>query len=424
MNAHSPSAVVVERNGYPASIGLEPLDITLWRVQTPCVIMFDKFDHEKPEKYHEGGFCPIELGDRLGDRLGGRFTVLQKLGFGGYGTVWFVGDDDEKRHSQDVALKVVAADSSQDCHSTTTVIDRLRHYEHDNQLSSVFVAELERCFHTSRNGRHLCQGFPVVGPSLARLSKDHLHYPSFLKPFACQLARALDSMHTLGVCHGGKQLRRSSLIKMLCHSALANTDKPADLTLANVALRLEQSLDDLSEADLDAIFGPPLKERIDMLFPALPSPAPSHFVRPVNLGWLPATYLSTNVWVLDFDEAFFTQDPTSELPHVPVEYMAPEAIFALENGPAADVWAFGCILVALRTTWIPFLSLMGGRPLSTALRMECMLGSLPQQWTSFSFQDGYPVHGPLEPGIGYSTVEDFQEFGSDSLKAPSDAAGC
>lgn len=154
-----------------------------------------------------------------------------------------------------------------------------------------------------------------------------------------------------------------------------------------------------------------------MLFPASPSPAPPHLVRPVNLGWLPATYLSTNVCVLDFNEAFFTEDPTNELPHIPAEYLAPEAIFALRNGPAADVWVFGCILVAPRTTWIPFLSLMGGRPSSTALRMECMLGSLPQQWTSFSFQDGYPVHGPLEPGIGYSTVEKFQKFGSDSLEA-------
>ncbi len=38
---------------------------------------------EKPAKYCDGGFCPIELGDHIG----GRFSVLQKLGYGSFGTV-------------------------------------------------------------------------------------------------------------------------------------------------------------------------------------------------------------------------------------------------------------------------------------------------------------------------------------------------
>ncbi len=154
-----------------------------------------------------------------------------------------------------------------------------------------------------------------------------------------------------------------------------------------------------------------------MLFPDTPSPAPSYLVRPVYLGWLPATYFSREICIHDFDEAFFAQDAPGELPHIPIEYLAPEAIFALRNGPTADVWAFGCILVALRTTWVPFLSFMGARPLSTVLRLQDLLGSLPQEWTSFPFRDGCPVHGPLEPGIDQSTIEDFRKSGPDSLEA-------
>jgi serine/threonine protein kinase len=94
------------------------------------------------------------------------------------------------------------------------VVDRLRRFERDNQFPGLFITELERCFHTSRNGRHLCQIFPVLGPSLATLSNEPLLlYPSFVKDFARQLARALHTLHGLGICHGGKrhQLAQSTI---------------------------------------------------------------------------------------------------------------------------------------------------------------------------------------------------------------------
>jgi serine/threonine protein kinase len=154
---------------------------------------------EKLAKYCEGGFCPIDLGDRIADR----FTVLHKLGYGGFGTVWLVSDD-EKRHGRYVALKVVLASWSQE-YEPPAVLDRLRKYEHDNGSPGLFLLELERVFHTSRNGRHLCQVFPVLGPSLSALSTPFFRlYPSFVKGFARQLVHALHVMHSAGVCHGGE----------------------------------------------------------------------------------------------------------------------------------------------------------------------------------------------------------------------------
>jgi hypothetical protein len=40
-----------------------------------------------------------------------------------------------------------------------------------------------------------------------------LLYPSFVKDFARQLARALHNLHGLGICHGGKrhQLAQSTI---------------------------------------------------------------------------------------------------------------------------------------------------------------------------------------------------------------------
>ena len=152
---------------------------------------------EKLEKYHEGGFCPIHLGECIA----GRFTVLHKLGHGGFGTVWLV-HDAENRHGRYVALKVVSAEYSEE-YELAPVVDRLKKYERDHP--GVFLVELERLFHTSRNGHHLCQVFPVLGPPLSSVNTGNaLLYQTFVRDFARQLASGLAIMHSLGVCHGGK----------------------------------------------------------------------------------------------------------------------------------------------------------------------------------------------------------------------------
>jgi serine/threonine protein kinase len=86
------------------------------------------------------------------------------------------------------------------------VVDRLKKQERDHGNPGVFLVELERLFHTSRNGRHLCQVFPVLGPPLSSLNvgSTELLYPIFVRSFARQLASGLAAMHSLGVCHGGK----------------------------------------------------------------------------------------------------------------------------------------------------------------------------------------------------------------------------
>lgn len=70
---------------------------------------------ERLDKYHDGGFCPVDLGDRIASR----FIVLHKLGHGGFGTVWLA-HDERKRHGRYVALKVISAASS-DKHESSAV---------------------------------------------------------------------------------------------------------------------------------------------------------------------------------------------------------------------------------------------------------------------------------------------------------------
>jgi hypothetical protein len=117
--------------------------------------------------------------------------------------VWLARDD-EGHHGRYVALKVVSAAWS-DNYESPAVIEQLRGYERDGGHPGLFRLQLERVFHTSRNGRHLCQVFPVLGPALSSLNtRRYWLYASFMKPFVSQLAAALDAMHSLGVCHGGE----------------------------------------------------------------------------------------------------------------------------------------------------------------------------------------------------------------------------
>jgi serine/threonine protein kinase len=184
-----------------------------------------------------------------------------------------------------------------------------------------------------------------------------------------------------------------------------------DFTLSKIAIRLAQPLDSLTEEELNEIFGPPQIQTLEFFFPEPPSPAPEYVVVPVNLGRLPSAYLSTSICIIDFDHTFSTSDAPKELSHIPYQYLAPENIFTLTNGPSADVWALGCILYELRYPMALFQDLIGSSPKATASRICQMLGNLPREWMAFPFDDGYPVHdsGALQRDIEYTTLGDFTE---------------
>ncbi|KAJ5105756.1 hypothetical protein NUU61_003103, partial [Penicillium alfredii] len=61
---------------------------------------------EDLDRYRLGGFHPLHIGDRLND---GRYQLVDKLGYGGYSTIWLTRDLQGARY---VAIKVTTSDSS------------------------------------------------------------------------------------------------------------------------------------------------------------------------------------------------------------------------------------------------------------------------------------------------------------------------
>lgn len=47
------------------------------------------YTQEPLSRYRQGGYHPVTLGDTFNDT---RYTVLHKLGWGGYSTVWLARD--------------------------------------------------------------------------------------------------------------------------------------------------------------------------------------------------------------------------------------------------------------------------------------------------------------------------------------------
>lgn len=114
-------------------------------------------DCEDIEQYEPGGFHPVSLDDQYD---GNRNQVVNKLGAGGFSTVWLARDLQAGRW---VGLKFIVAAESEGYDARSSAI-----LEDPVLASSESVLNTERRFWVDGpNGRHLCIVLPLVGPNLA-----------------------------------------------------------------------------------------------------------------------------------------------------------------------------------------------------------------------------------------------------------------
>ena len=158
-------------------------------------------DEEDSEDYCKGGYHPVTVGEQYKD---GRYTVVRKLGWGHFSTVWLSRDNTNGKH---VALKVVRSAA----HYTETAIDEIKLLKkvveaNPNHPGKKHVVSLLDSFeHKGPNGVHVCMVFEVLGENLLGLIKrwNHRGIPMpLVKQITKQVLLGLDHLHReCGIIH-------------------------------------------------------------------------------------------------------------------------------------------------------------------------------------------------------------------------------
>ena len=156
---------------------------------------------ETLEEYRPGGYHPVMVGDVLHDR----YQIADKLGFGGYSTVWLAWDTHLNRY---VAVKVNIADSlpretkALKALSAPEVSPSSSHPGRD--LVPVFLDEFD--VH-GPNGKHICYTVTPAQCNLREISFSRLFLLEVARSLSYGLAQAVAYTHSQGYVHGGLSQR-------------------------------------------------------------------------------------------------------------------------------------------------------------------------------------------------------------------------
>lgn len=147
---------------------------------------------EALEEYAPGGYHPIMIGDMLKDR----YHIVDKLGFGGYSTVWLARDTYLKRY---IAVKIKMADSPS---RETKVLEALSappiHPGRD--LVPVLLDEFEV---QGPNGKHACYTVTPAQCNLREISFSRLFPIEIARALSYGLVEAVAYTRSQGFIHGG-----------------------------------------------------------------------------------------------------------------------------------------------------------------------------------------------------------------------------
>jgi len=333
------------------------------------------WEHEDVEAYTPGGFHPIMLGDRLGES--GRFEVFQKLGYGGFGTVWLCHDDQRKKWR---AVKVLQAKaSSEECPEFKTM-RKLANADFQGRGGQYVQLPLEHFWQDGPNGRHLCFVMPLLGPDLTVLYREFADAnPGVLNRFCFQMVEGLAFLHDNGVGHG-------------------------DFRPNNILMRT-QGVDDLDRDEMLGLMLQPEPE-VEEIWRRdggeLGPHAPRHLVECNGIG-LSQDYLTPDIAIIDYGVSFELSNPPNWTGIV-TEYAAPEILLDLDAplGVGADIWALACSIAKVRSGETPF----GGGVTGITGILESMLGrmseALCRAWDKLELSSDGDIVVP--EGVDPSTV--------------------
>jgi serine/threonine-protein kinase SRPK3 len=147
-----------------------------------------------------GGYHPVQIGEQFNN---GRYSVLRKLGWGHFSTVWLVADN--LNPGSNAALKIVKSAS----HYTEAAKDEIKLLscakERDPEDEHHCCRLLDHFEHAGPHGRHVCMVFEVLGDNLLSLIRGYSHRGipmPVVRHLTRQILDALDFLHTkCGIIH-------------------------------------------------------------------------------------------------------------------------------------------------------------------------------------------------------------------------------
>lgn len=155
-------------------------------------------DVENLHRYRPGGFHPIQIGDNLNER---RYCLVDKLGYGGYSTIWLARDLQRARY---VALKAITADASTYTPEASLINSFGRSPPRPGR--EIFPCLLDEFWVAGPNGNHRCIVTPPARMSLVdarEASTVGLFRPKVAQSIIAQLIRGVGFLHSQNIVHGG-----------------------------------------------------------------------------------------------------------------------------------------------------------------------------------------------------------------------------
>ena len=297
-------------------------------------------DTESPYQYRPGGFHPVAIGDVFIDR----YSIIHKLGHGGYSTTWLAKN---QKVGQYVAIKIQAALVGGGFHEAETLRALGTSLAHDGQ--SAIPPVLDQFIICGPNGKHNAIVTPPAMMSLMD-AKEGSYVCLFQLPvaraIAAQLARAVAFVHSRGIVHGGKPCPGCS---MLIRCPGTNTHIHQDLHTGNVLLCLPSSLDALSPEQLYTRYRKPDPQEVKcMTGRPIPKGVPTHCYHAIWLG-RPSEDVSLSESRIVLTDFGVSHDPAKSpkfSSQIPVQLTPPEVWF-LSNEPVsfpADIWSLACTI--------------------------------------------------------------------------------
>ncbi|GFG16627.1 protein kinase, putative [Aspergillus lentulus] len=342
---------------------------------------------ESLEKYKPGGYHPV----MIGDMLQARYRIVDKLGFGGYSTIWLARDT---RQEQYVAVKVGIADALP---RETKILRALSSSSvHPGRKSIPFP--LDEFEVHGPNGTHPCY---TMAPA-----RCNLREVSFSRLFPIEVARALSGglilaiayTHSQGYVHG-------------------------DVHLRNVLVKLPSSFDQLSIEQLYEEYGEPETVTItERNGNPLPPNVPEKAVIPLYLGKNAEDFSLSDTCVLlgDFGEAFAPEELRyGKDSHTPLAVRPPEARFEPQAPLSypADIWSLAATIWDMLGMKAIFSSEFATEDEILAQQID-VLGAMPLSWfkcwakrSQFFDDDGRPKEGRhVWPSIDEAFEEGVQKY--------------